>query len=817
MNMTFIIFSHLPFQDICNSNAFMAEHCYHCNEICEPEDLIYNEKHFCCNGCLTVYKLFEENDLSCYYELNPAAGTSPKHQSNRFAFLDAEEIQQKFLEFDQEGTQVTELSVPSMHCSSCIWVLEHLHQINPAIKQLLVNFPEKKIRVTYSSVELSLRQLVELLARIGYEPDLSLDQIETKAKSVDRTLWYKIGVAGFAFGNIMLFSFPEYFEQQEFWLERYKPVFRWLMFFFSIPVVFYAGSSYLISAYKGLRSKILNIDVPISIGILTLFIRSSFDILLDLGPGFFDSLTGLVFFLLLGRLFQQRTYAYLSFERDYKSYFPISATRVNDGIEENIPIYKIQVQDELLIRNQELIPVDAILLSDSAEMDYRFVTGESRVLHKQKGDLLYAGGRHLGGSIRVEVAKDLSQSYLTQLWSNAAFDQGKSSTHKTLTDTISKNFTIAILSIAVVATSFWIGYQPKEALNVFTAILIIACPCAIALAAPFTQGNLLRYFGRLGFYVKDSNTLERLSKLTHLVFDKTGTLTQNESEQIHFIGNSLNKSEKELLIQLLRSSNHPLSRSLYRHLNKNGAVSSSSKITIEEIPGQGINAVIQNREIRIGSSSFVSVPQGKQASDHTVVYVQIDNEYKGCFIFESTYRKGLTELFQKLIKRYSISVLSGDNEGQKSKLQTLLSEDTPMVFNQDPQQKLTHIKELQQSHKVAMLGDGLNDAGALAQSDVGIAVSEDVNVFSPACDAIIDAKSLIYLDRFLEASRSGIRIIRNAFIFSLFYNVIGLGFAISGSLEPVVAAILMPLSSISIVLFTSIATKRLYHKINFKY
>ena len=191
-----------------------------------------------------------------------------------------------------------------------------------------MNFSKKTVSITFSSALITLKDLVILLARIGYEPYISLEDATKKKTYVDRSLLYKLGVAGFAFGNIMFLSFPEYFEVHEFWLERYKYIFRWLIFAFAIPVAFYAGLDYFISAYKGLRSKILNIDVPIAIGISVLFIRSTIEIVTDSGTGFFDSMAGLVFFLLLGKFFQQKTYAYLSFERDYKSYFPIAVTRL---------------------------------------------------------------------------------------------------------------------------------------------------------------------------------------------------------------------------------------------------------------------------------------------------------------------------------------------------------------------------------------------------------------------------------------------------------------------------------------------------------
>ena len=204
----------------------------------------------------------------------------------------------------------------------------------------------------------------------------------------------EVAVAGFAFGNIMMLSFPEYFQVDEFWLNRFKPFFRGLMFTFSLPALVYSARDYLISAYKGLKKGILNIDVPISLGILVLFLRSTYEVASGTGQGYFDSLTGLIFFLLLGKVFQQKTYGFLSFERDYKSYFPIAVTRISpDRKEENVRVHQIEKGDRLLIRNSEILPVDGILLQGQGMIDYSFVTGESLPVTKSSGDKLYAGGK----------------------------------------------------------------------------------------------------------------------------------------------------------------------------------------------------------------------------------------------------------------------------------------------------------------------------------------------------------------------------------------------------------------------------------------
>ena len=776
--------------------------CFHCGDNCDKNVINFQEKTFCCNGCKTVYEIFSENDLTCYYDLQSSPGAIPKDIEGKYDFLTQQNIIDKLVEFDDGNIQIINLFIPHIHCSSCIWILENLNKLNKNISLSQVDFGKKSVRIHYNSKAYSLKEAVVLLSSIGYEPYISLDDFSAGKKQVSRTLIYKLGIAGFAFGNVMFLSFPEYFEVGEFWLEQYKPLFRWLMFAFSLPVVFYASQDYFISAYKGLRARILNIDVPIALGIVVLFIRSTIDIAFDLGSGFFDSLTGLVFFLLLGKFFQQKTYSFLSFERDYKSYFPIAVTKITSESEVPIQVYEIVKGDRILIRNEELIPVDGILISGNAKIDYSFVTGESKTISKKSGDKLFSGGKQTSGVIEMEAIKTVEQSYLTQLWSNDVFTKAKEDGFTTLTNTISKRFTIAVLSIAFISTTYWLFTDASVAMNVFTSVLIIACPCAIALAAPFTLGNLLRIFGKQKFYLKNAIVIEQLAAINTIIFDKTGTITSNKKSTATYDGITLSKDEELLLKNTLRGSNHPLSRTLYELLKEHDIITLDQ---FEEHLGKGIEGTHKENKIKIGSAGFVG--SSDTSVLNTTVHISSNNTYKGKFTFYNSYRKGLSKLFNKLKRQFDLVILSGDNEGELENLKKMLPSKTKMLFNQKPEDKLEYIKYHQsEGAKVLMIGDGLNDAGALAQSNVGIAISENVNVFSPACDAILDASQFNKLSSFINASKSAINIVKWSFALSFIYNVIGLYFAVTGQLAPVIAAILMPLSSISVVVFTTFAT-----------
>ncbi|KOP36580.1 heavy metal translocating P-type ATPase [Flavobacterium sp. WLB] len=778
--------------------------CFHCGlTIPKNEEINFDEKKFCCIGCKTVYEIFSQNDLTCYYDFEKSPGATPQDIQGKYDFLDNEAILAKVLEFQEANTSIVSLNIPHIHCSSCIWILENLNRLQPGISASQVNFPEKKVRITFNSETVSLKSIVYLLSSIGYEPYISLENYETGKNKVDRSLTYKVGVAFFCFGNIMLLSFPEYFEIKEFWLDSYKPFFRILIFLLALPSFFYSASGYYVSAYHSIRTRMLNIDIPIALGIIVMFIRSSYDMLMDHGPGFFDSLASLVFFMLLGKMFQTKTYSFLSFERDFKSYFPIAVTRINaDFSEESVPIYDVLKGNRLLIRNQELIPVDGILMSEKAEIDYSFVTGEAVPITKKSGDKIFAGGKQIGKVIEMEVLHSVSQSYLTQLWSNEIFQKKVEQKHKTITDALSRYFTPILLLIAFAGFGYWIFIDVNIAFNVFTAVLIVACPCALALTAPFTFGNILRIMGKQKMYLKNDLVIEQLAKVDTIVFDKTGTITTNKKSNILYEGIDFSDKNLQLIKNVLRCSNHPLSRMLYDFLPEYDRVKIDD---FQEITGKGILAFAEEKEVKIGSSSFVESPILESSEiERTSLHIRIDNIYYGKFVFQNQYREGLEKLFATLSKDYNIKVLSGDNDGERENLEAILPKNTELVFNQKPEQKLDFIKKLQETGKnVMMVGDGLNDAGALAQSNVGISVSENVNVFSPACDAILDAGEFSRLNYFLKLSHKSILIIKMSFGLSLLYNIVGLTFAVTGNLLPIVAAIIMPLSTITIVSFVT--------------
>lgn len=786
----------------------MSEKCYHCGEDCIETTITFEEKPFCCEGCKTVYTILRSSKLDGFYQLDEQGGTKTMlFQQNKYAYLDEPEIIESLLDYQDEEISMINFYIPKIHCSSCIWLLEKLYKLKKGIKVSTVNFTRKTVRISFDPQEISLREIVETLHSIGYQPTINLKNLDkTEHVGIEKSLWYKIGVAGFAFGNIMLAALPEYFATPEQPIDpKYAELFQYLSMVLAIPVVLYSASDYFTSAYYAIKNKGINIDIPIALGVATLFLRSVYDVVILAQPGYFDSLAGLVFYLLIGKAYQSKTYSNIAFDRDYKSYFPISVLKINEGKEYVIPLTHLKKGDRLLIRNDEIIPADSILISQEAGIDSSFITGEEKIQFKKSGEKIFAGCKQVGPAIEVEVIKTINQSELTSLWNDAnLIDDSHRKSFQTITNKISTYFTIAILIIAGISLIYWLRIDSALAINVFTAVLIVACPCALALAAPISFGQAIRAYGKAKLYFKDTVAVERFGYIDQIVFDKTGTITQAHSATIHFVGDELNDQSYSEIRSGFRNSYHPLSLNLYNHLSNYEIIAVDH---FNEISGKGIEFEIADSKYKMGSASFCNVALDKQNALQTRVYIKKNEIVLGYFTFSNEYRSELKTVVDEL-SEYQLSVITGDNESEKEKLAYYFGSTSEIKFNQSPIDKLNYIKSMQEkSQQVLMLGDGLNDAGALAQSDVGISISEDTNNFSPACDAILDARNFSLLPNYLAFSKNTTRTVKISMVISLLYNVVGLSFAVQGYLSPLFSSILMPTSSISVVLISSLLIK----------
>jgi Cu+-exporting ATPase len=793
--------------------------CFHCGTPLRGAVFAAGGKSFCCQGCQTVFELLTENGLTDFYRFGKTAGVRARAAAkpDEFAYLDDPVLRQRLVDFtDAKITRVT-FRVPAVHCIACVWLLENLFRLNPGIGYSRVNFPRKEISITFENAKIRLGEVVALLTSLGYAPDLNFsDAHETKPKPVSRRLWLQMGAVGFAFLNIMLLSISSYLGLDSFSGPGLRKLFGWASLVLAVPAVIYSGMDYWRAAWTAWRRKIFTVDVPIAVGIAALAAWSSAEVFTGRGPGYFDSLTGLLFFLLCGKMFQQKTYDRLAFDRDYRSFFPLSVLRRRDGNEERISLSQLSVGDELAIRNGELVPSDSRLTSGPAMIDYSFVTGESEPVEKQPGDHIYAGGRQMGGAIVVETVKAVSQSYLTSLWNREALAKEKSASLDTLTNRYSRWFTKTVLVVALGSLGFWLWKDSTRALGAFVSVLIVACPCALALAAPFALGTAQRVLARRKIFLKNASIIESLARVDAVVFDKTGTLTASGTGAVSFLGERLNEEESESIRSLADHSTHPYAVRIAQALKTVRAAFPVRSFC--ETTGCGVEGVVGGREIWLGSGAWLESRnvafQTFPGAAGSAVHAAIDGKYRGCFSLSNALRPEVGEVIRKLSATHELALLSGDNEREREKFAELFGKSARLLFNQTPLHKFNFIRQLQIPGKtVMMVGDGLNDAGALKQSDVGVAVVESIGAFSPASDVIMSASMVRRLPEILNFARSSIRVVRVSLAISALYNVVGISIAARGLMSPVICAILMPLSSVTVVAFACAVTTKLGQRV----
>jgi Cu+-exporting ATPase len=768
--------------------------CRHCGDACADGGITTAAGTFCCAGCESVFSLIAAHGMTSFYACDVAPGLSqrsvPPDQIDRYAVLDDADVQARLIESNAQGISRARFVLPDLHCASCVWLLEQLWRFDPGVVRSDVDLVRRTIRFEFRPARTSLRSIATRLASLGYAPLVDTERGAGRIPPARRTLYLRLGLAGFAFGNVMLFSIPRYANGGP--LDPgFQRLFDTLNLVFTIPVLVYSAAPYFQSAWHAARARVMTLDVPIAIGLAALYLRSVLDITAGRGEGFLDSFSGLVFFLLIGRLFQQKAFDGIAFDRTVRSFLPLSVRVDRADSVRLVPIDQLAVGDVMVVRPHEVVPADAAVVDDEGAIDYAFVTGESTPAAVWQDDVVRAGGRVVDRAVRLRVIRPVSQSRLVSLWNDPVFARPKTYWLTDVSARFGGWFTAIALMLAVIGAVLW-WPDTGRAVSVATAVLIIACPCALTLAAPITLGTAMGVLGRLGFYLKHPGVALDLSRVGVIVFDKTGTLTT--AADASAMRGGLGDREWALARRLAAESVHPVSRALAGRRPAAGDVTG-----VLDVPGHGISGWVAGRRVAIGSAAFISTESGVTVPDvEGRTWIWVRGSAPGWVELSQPRRRDIGRAIRSLSRRYETWLVSGDHQSEAPRWSPLF--DGRMRFRMSPEDKLGAIRHRQlRGDRVLMIGDGLNDAGAMAAADVGLAVSDETACLVPACDAVIRGDRVAQLPDLLAYLRRARRVVVLCFAVSIVYNVIGLGLALAGRLTPLTTAILMPVSSLTIV------------------
>ncbi|MCB1190570.1 MAG: heavy metal translocating P-type ATPase [Leptospiraceae bacterium] len=793
--------------------------CYHCQTPLSPQttykgSIKGEEKLFCCNGCKTVAEFISLSGNEKFYDLRGSVSLEPATsiQTSIDENLDSEYTYNEFVTGVDPTKREVFVNITNIHCSACVWLNEKVLSQTEGIKGIRINFANSRAHIVWDDTILKLSKIFIIIQGIGYKPVLYAPwKKENQNSQFEIDLLMRLGVAGFCFGNIMLFGvalYTGYFSGIEIGFKKLLHYASWIM---ATPAYLYSGMPFLRGAYYGIKNKSVTMDLLLVLGVSLAYFYSVYVTLTDRGEVYFDSVCMIYFFILIGKYFEARSRNSASRKvQTLLSKLPDIVSLIQDGKETKILSHQIQVGETIMISPGERIPIDGNLLQGEVSIDESFLTGESKPVLKQTGMMLLAGSINLDKNLYMQAtstSKDSNLARIQKMVDGALFEKPKV---QLILDRISSYFILVVLSVSLLVFFSWFFYGAgfETALLNSISVLIIACPCALGLAVPtaIVMNHLVS--SEKGILIKNASVIEALSKPNYLIFDKTGTLTEGK---LKVIKDELvqDKVTLELLLMVEYGSKHPIAKSIQNYLlsrNVSYNPSEDVRIQIEEKSGFGLEGEIWKNDIcyfvKVGKLHFVSNDTQEDTTNEigTRIHVSINESYKGYLVLRDTIRKEAKEEIELLKKQLDgIIILSGDDLSVVKEVSNQLDIET-FYHGMTPKQKLEQIERLQlEGKKVITVGDGLNDAGMLAKSDAGISMQLGADITIDRADIILMNNHLSGVRRLFFYSQKTMSVIRDNIIISLIYNSIAIPLAAFGFLIPIICALFMTLSSLTVV------------------
>jgi Cu2+-exporting ATPase len=762
---------------------------------------------FCCGGCRTAWLLLHDSGLDAYYRL-PERRAEPVRASGRsFEEFDHPSFRELYVRTRDDGLATTDLVLEGIHCASCVWLIERVPRGLAGLAGAELDATRARVRVTWDPRRTSLSAVARRFDALGYRPHPFRGvRAESLRRREERAMLARIGVAGALAGNVMLLAaalYSGWFTGME---RDYERLFRWVSLALTVPAVLGPGSLFFRGAWAALRTRTLHMDLPVALALAAGFTRGALNTLAsEHGPIYFDGVTLLIFLLLVGRFLQQRAQRAATDSAELLVALAPPAARVvgEAGVQE-VPVEALLPGMTLEVRAGETLPADGVVLEGDSDVDVSFLTGESRPLPVAPGAAVWAGTVNRRSPLHLRIEEAGEATRLGRILQEVEAGARRRAPVVRLADRLAGGFVAVVLLLALATGLVWMRLAPGRALDNAIALLIVTCPCALGLATPLAVTMAIGRAARAGVLIRGGDALEALARPGRLVLDKTGTVTEGRTTLVRWEGP---EDVKPLVQALERGSSHPLAAGFVAAWPGLPVLAADA---VERTPGAGLAGVVAGRSVVVGSPAFVLAGAADgptaalpPAAPHlTPVLVAVDGRVVARAHFGDPVRPGAAGALAALRARgWRPELLSGDDP------RVVAAVGEQLGFAPDecrggisPEGKCRAIEAAASDGPVVMVGDGVNDAAAIARATVGVGVHGGAEACLAVADVFLARPGLSGLVTLVEGAARTLRVIRRNIAFSLAYNVVGAGLAMAGFINPLVAAVLMPASSLTVIL-----------------